>query len=88
MPNTSEKRSRSGLCKRVIRREATETEGLVYTVKGQKFSTTINFTHYIRGNYSQKNLLELKNNIEVYKYHKIGYLRSTMVISFEKYSIL
>ena len=59
-----------------------------HTVKGQKFSTTINFTHYILGNYSQKNLLELKNNIEVYKYHKIGYLRSTMVISFEKYSIL
>ena len=28
-PNTSEQRSRSGLCKRVIRREATETEGLV-----------------------------------------------------------
>ena len=30
MPNTSEQRSRSGLCKRVIRREATETEGLVF----------------------------------------------------------
>ena len=29
-PNTSEQRSRSGLCKRLIRREATETEGLVY----------------------------------------------------------
>ena len=29
-PNTSEQRSRSGLCKRVIRRAATETEGLVY----------------------------------------------------------
>ena len=28
-PNTSEQRSRSGLGKRVIRREATETEGLV-----------------------------------------------------------
>ena len=28
-PNTSEQRSRSGLCNRVIRREATETEGLV-----------------------------------------------------------
>ena len=28
-PNTSEQRSRSRLCKRVIRREATETEGLV-----------------------------------------------------------
>ena len=28
--NTSEQRSRSGLCKRVIRREATETEGLVF----------------------------------------------------------
>ena len=27
--NTSEQRSRSGLCERVIRREATETEGLV-----------------------------------------------------------
>ena len=31
-PNTSEQRSRSGLCKRVIRREATETEGLVYCI--------------------------------------------------------
>ena len=29
-PNTSEQRSRSGLCERVIRREATETEGLIY----------------------------------------------------------
>ena len=29
-PNTKEPRSRSGLCERVIRREATETEGLVY----------------------------------------------------------
>ena len=29
-PNTSEQRSRSGLCEGVIRREATETEGLVY----------------------------------------------------------
>ena len=28
-PNTNEQRSRSGLCERVIRREATETEGLV-----------------------------------------------------------
>ena len=28
-PNTSEQRSRSGLCEGVIRREATETEGLV-----------------------------------------------------------
>ena len=28
-PNTSEQRSRSGLCEEVIRREATETEGLV-----------------------------------------------------------
>ena len=28
-PNMSEQRLRSGLCKRVIRREATETEGLV-----------------------------------------------------------
>ena len=28
-PNKSEQTSRSGLCKRVIRREATETEGLV-----------------------------------------------------------
>ena len=31
-PNTSEQRSRSGLCEGVIRREATETEGLVYRV--------------------------------------------------------
>ena len=30
MPNMSEQRSRSGLCEGVIRREATETEGLVY----------------------------------------------------------
>ena len=44
----------------------------VYTVKIQKFSTTIDFTHFIRGNYCRKNLLELKNNIEVYKYLKIG----------------
>ena len=29
-PNTSKQRSRSGLCERVIRREATETEGLIY----------------------------------------------------------
>ena len=29
-PETSEQRSRSGLCEGVIRREATETEGLVY----------------------------------------------------------
>ena len=29
-PNTSEQRSRSGLCERVIRREATETEGLIH----------------------------------------------------------
>ena len=29
-PNTSEQRSRSGLCEGVIRREATETEGLVF----------------------------------------------------------
>ena len=29
--NTDELRSRSDLCDRVIRREATETEGLVYT---------------------------------------------------------
>ena len=29
MPNTSEQRSRSGFCEGVIRREATETEGLV-----------------------------------------------------------
>ena len=28
--NTNEQRSRSGFCERVIRREATETEGLVY----------------------------------------------------------
>ena len=28
-PNTNEQRSRSGLCERVIRREATETKGLV-----------------------------------------------------------
>ena len=28
-PNTSEQRSRSGLCEGVIRREATETKGLV-----------------------------------------------------------
>ena len=28
-PNTNEQRSRSGLCEKVIRREATETEGLV-----------------------------------------------------------
>ena len=28
--NTNEQRSRSGLCERVIHREATETEGLVY----------------------------------------------------------
>ena len=28
-PNTSEQRSRSGLCEGVIRREANETEGLV-----------------------------------------------------------
>ena len=44
----------------------------IYTVKGQKDSTTMNFTHYIRGNYCRKNLLELKNYIRVYKYHKIG----------------
>ena len=59
-----------------------------YTVKGQKYSTTMNFTHYIRSNCCRKNLLELKNKIEVYKFHKIGWLRSTLVISFEKYSIL
>ena len=29
-PNTSIQRSRSGLCERVIRREETETEGLIY----------------------------------------------------------
>ena len=30
--NTSEQRSRSGLCEGVIRREATETEGLVLEI--------------------------------------------------------
>ena len=30
MPNMNEQRSRSGLCERVIRRKATETEGIVY----------------------------------------------------------
>ena len=29
-PNMNEQRSRSGLCERVIRREATESEGLVF----------------------------------------------------------
>ena len=45
-PNTSEQRSRSGLCKRVIRREAAETEGLVFNkflqvslVKSHHFNT-------------------------------------------------
>ena len=37
MANTNEQRSRSDLCERVIRREATETEGLVY----DKFQTLI-----------------------------------------------
>ena len=32
MPNKSEQRSRSGLCEGVIRREATETKGLVNTI--------------------------------------------------------
>ena len=31
-PKTSEQRSRSGLCEGVIRREATETEGLVLCI--------------------------------------------------------
>ena len=44
----------------------------ICTVKGKKYSTTMNFTHYIPGNYCRKNLLELKNNIEIYEYHKIG----------------
>ena len=30
MPNTNEQRLRSSLCERVIHREATKTEGLVY----------------------------------------------------------
>ena len=30
VPNTNEQRSRSGLCERVIRQEATETEGSLY----------------------------------------------------------
>ena len=45
-----------------------------YTVKGQKYSTTMNFTHYIRGNYSRKNKLKLKDNIEVYKYHTLLFM--------------
>ena len=32
MPNTNKQRSRSGLCERVIRRDATETEGLEYQI--------------------------------------------------------
>ena len=32
MPNTNEQRPQSGLCERVISREATETEGLVYNI--------------------------------------------------------
>ena len=39
-------------------------------------STTMNFPHYIRGNYCRKNLLVLKDNIKVCKYHKIGYLKN------------
>ena len=32
VPNMNEQRSRSGLCEGVIRREATETEGLVIII--------------------------------------------------------
>ena len=39
-PNTSEQRSRSGLCEGVIRREATETEGLV-TIRTQIILTEL-----------------------------------------------
>ena len=36
MPNTSEQRSRSGICEGVIHREATEIEGLVY-IKSKRY---------------------------------------------------
>ena len=57
-PNTSEQRSRSGLCERVIRREATETEGLVYVyIQGRQVPTFLithqilwDISHNIQGN--------------------------------------
>ena len=50
MPNTSEQMSRSGLCEGVIRREATETEGLVsYILKRNGFFIFLFFC--LSGNY-------------------------------------
>ena len=46
-PNTSEQRSRSGLCKRVIRREANETEGLVYIYIRINYLPFFLKTHYM-----------------------------------------
>ena len=43
-PNTNEQRSRSGLCERVFRREATETEGLVSSKL--EFIFNFCFRHY------------------------------------------
>ena len=40
-PNTSEQRSRSGLCEGVIRREATETEGLVISKVDAGYKNTV-----------------------------------------------
>ena len=52
-------------------RNLTMTSAFVYCIYSQRTKVSYHheFTHYISGNYCRNNLLELKNNIEVYKYH-------------------